>query len=698
MVRRVALLLASVFLTGSFAVQLHSARPHAESASNSVDGAETVRRSWLRQHPEDATAEEQLRASKAEVAKLTTALAATRAEQVPLEVENARLRLRLASSNKNQTCHEAALLRFAGPPRAAYDTWRDGEGWEGCTWPLRSEGATWAEREDRSPPRRQADQQSRRPIGDTFEVGYCSPTSRLSMAPAAPGGGRGMPPPILGVETHSFVVRRRLDCAERTLCRLSHSERTREDIRSEYGADEFLVRLEGAELVPCVISHLQWPPCAYVARCPVSIPGRYHVVVLHLRSDYRAADEDVSKWREMQYDKALGDDFFMDFYFNSTSGMGKSQHGSIYSTIVPAAMVRQGTIDTSLVRASEAALTSTWAQAAKGEICDGTQGRDASAGRYVLAEPSDVRLPLKELAKWDTSVYIRSLWKHRRSYNDSQYRWLPYRCAGTAYTTRRAAGACLEGAGVRAVHVMGDSHASLMYATLRDYYRLEAAGPKINANDYNAAMIGARVSQPERTSTQWRWRLVAHGGKGMAGDAGRVPGLARSPSLSLQRCLEKIDSCVNGPGDGSGPAHQSETDLGDDSVVLANFGSHTAAEQGTLEDYRRQLELWVRVWTKWRASGKNRHVFWWPQPVLVRLDSYVQTMRDGRTPTRTFLFNAAAANLTAGAGIPTVDTLAATLAMVAREQDLTHYTDAAVTEAQPRVIFEQLCAALRATS
>ena len=73
-------------------------------------------------------------------------------------------------------------------------------------------------------------------------------------------------------------------------------------------------------------------------------------------------------------------------------------------------------------------------------------------------------------------------------------------------------------------------------------------------------------------------------------------------------------------------------------------------------------------------------------------------MRDGRTPTRTFLFNAAAANLTAGAGIPTVDTLAATLAMVAREQDLTHYTDAAVTEAQPRVIFEQLCAALRATS
>lgn len=58
----------------------------------------------------------------------------------------------------------------------------------------------------------------------------------------------------------------------------------------EYGPDELVVLLEGPELLPARVRYVGG--CRYVARCgPVQHAGVYHLLAMHLRSEYDALDE-----------------------------------------------------------------------------------------------------------------------------------------------------------------------------------------------------------------------------------------------------------------------------------------------------------------------------------------------------------------------------------------------------------------------
>ena len=74
-----------------------------------------------------------------------------------------------------------------------------------------------------------------------------------------------------------------------------------------FGPDEIEVMLEGAELLPCETSHLG--ACRYLARCGVVRKGgTYHLLAMHMRSQYDALDEKRPDWPPMQWDQIVGED------------------------------------------------------------------------------------------------------------------------------------------------------------------------------------------------------------------------------------------------------------------------------------------------------------------------------------------------------------------------------------------------------
>ena len=332
------------------------------------------RRDWLRNHPDDATTEEHLIQARAEIQQLLRANAQPAANYAEM-----------ANMLTSSGLPVKQLLLVADMERS-----------------LRTQLAS------QYPCGRNA--RSLMPLGPTFD------TMRSDLYPT-----------INASMLHQFAVQfcqngsvlhikltRRVNCrGPRAISKSTTSLRQ----FLQLGPDEIVVMLEGAELLPCTVVHLGI--CTYVASCAPIPPsgGRYHLVAMHMRSNYDAVDEFWPRWPPAQFDHIVGDYAFVNL----------SKHGRRPNVSDPDSIP-----------------------------CDERHGRLVARGRWVAS--IDDSLPDRPIGKVTRKgQFMRELWVPRDGYT-----WRPYSCTMVNVSLTHLT-TSLSMASIRHLHIVGDSHAATLF-------------------------------------------------------------------------------------------------------------------------------------------------------------------------------------------------------------------------------------------
>ncbi len=535
---------------------------HRRRLSATSSRVHSTRREWLRTHPEDATDKEKLAFAQGEIAQLLRLQSATKGSTADLRGQLAHAGLPLEH-----------LLNVADVERAAVSE-------QGCA----GHGKLV------------------RPVGQQFH------SVRNDGVPLASNASMALHFRVVHCrvgDEQRFEITRLVGC--RAPRDVAGSAETLSRFVRRFGPDEIEVMLEGAELLPCNVSHRG--ACRYLARCGiVRRGGAYHLLAMHLRSNYDALDEKRSDWPPLQWDQLVGEGAVLEL----PSVANRPQR-----------------------------------DAEPTDVCDEACGRHVASGRWVdaRATPPSVQ-PVGTLTR--VGERVRRLWV-----TPSRYEWQPTDCAMRDWTLPLLTG-CLRSASVRALRVVGDSHASTLFGQLISALKWDADPRTLKAPARGDSLF-------ERTATVASDGVVAF--------------------KDYNEHLYHRSPDAFGAGNGT--------------AVLVNFGQHEAAARMPLELFEAKVRAWAADAVRWRAAGAHRHVFWLTGVIgIPRTDGYVRGHGDGRTIHRSILFNDAASRIAVDATIPLIDNTAPIRAFPLLTKDSAHYTDPVFRLHMPNVVLGQLGASL----
>ena len=185
------------------------------------------------------------------------------------------------------------------------------------------------------------------------------------------------------------------------------------------GPDDFLVELAGPEL--SVLSQAPSPRnCSYSFPFNVSVPGQYHLRVLHLYEKFAAVDERITGWAPIHLDDILGG--------GTTVNFGGTD--AAFATRLHAVLI-----------------------AGKG-LTRCSSHEAMGSGRWLVAESPTTALHAGPVPVTDEAIGDAARgWPIARYVNISSYRWVPTTCARKPLV-RETLSSCLAR---RHVLVIGDS-------------------------------------------------------------------------------------------------------------------------------------------------------------------------------------------------------------------------------------------------
>jgi hypothetical protein len=418
-----------------------------------------------------------------------------------------------------------------------------------------------------------------------------------------------------------FVVQKMKGCTGAT--RISNDAQTEHEIRDIFGEDEFLLELEGPEILALqsVSPRALLETCVYEMPFKWTIPGRYHVKLVWLREHFDASQELVQAWPESHFDLPLGSDIFLEI--GNVEQMKDALMKSQTQTDVPTCDPRRQHEGRWVFKQSpdQDIFPQSGPFYYKSRCID--RPGDGMRAAFEKIDPEEV----EKFVLYGGHNRRGKCHEHLPIYVDhKKYDWLANDCRLRRFT-RDEATSCLQ---KRSLNFRGDSHMRKLFLTMAQY----SCNITKSVQDAKWASICADGLQHGQSCAHLCY-IVDHEGDN--------PGL-----------LDGVD------------------------LVVANFGHHPAdgSHHWTLQRYQQQVDTYVNKVQRDMQQPHAARFAWHETNVLpFRNDPLVHWFGDWRTIHRLASYNRHANEKFNKLGIPIVSSFEPTRAFSQHADDDAHFPD-----------------------
>ena len=299
--------------------------------------------------------------------------------------------------------------------------------------------------------------------------------------------------------------------------------------------------------------------------------------------------------------------------------------------------------------------------------CDGTAAwprgdRHVCNGRWVATSDRPL-LAAPTMNVSHEQFPMRPLWVLR-----DEYAWQPYGCRLPKLDSADAVAELLASAGISDVYFYGDSQAALLFHMFTEGLKWPSGSVQTYSRQYWFS----------RFRTQPLNGVTLHRYTGQFGQAMYCP-----QPRNATRWAGTWKRCTGGAA-------------GNNSLVISMWGLHQLSGRVPVATYAEEVGAWTRRAAAWRREGRNRHVYWLPNPTMPpSVDGFVRGHGDGKSSHGAALYNQVAREALARESVPSIDHIAIDHAYTLLQDDTAHFTAPPIFKVQPLVVLAQIRDLLR---